>query len=285
MCELLWSRAALRWWCCLCVVAGAAGSSVSDAEPPLDSERCFTTESSIFDDGTQALTITAWIASQWQRCTYEQASARVDALSCSVGVGAELTSSGSIHSSPERPPSYYTSLQQLCNTSPQAATMSLASAPSASIRRLAGGRLLLAATSGRSYATQATARLTQRQSVCRPLIAAAAHKPALLRTQPSRQMSIPSTTVDSSLERKIEQLLTEKLQPTHLEVEDTSGGCGAFFRLLVVSPEFKGLSIVKQHRYVNELLRDIVTNIHGLTLVTKTPEGYEKEVKAQVNNL
>jgi hypothetical protein len=32
-----------------------------------------------------------------------------------------------------------------------------------------------------------------------------------------------------------------------------SGGCGAMYEIFVQAPDFKGLSVVKQHRLVNEV--------------------------------
>ena len=58
-----------------------------------------------------------------------------------------------------------------------------------------------------------------------------------------------------------------------------SGGCGAFFRVLVVSPSFTGLSLVKQHRLVNQTLKPHIANLHGLTLTTFTEEQWQIEQK------
>jgi stress-induced morphogen len=57
------------------------------------------------------------------------------------------------------------------------------------------------------------------------------------------------------------------------------GGCGAFFRVLVVSPAFTGLSLVKQHRLVNQTLKPHIANLHGLTLTTFTEEQWQAEQK------
>lgn len=72
-------------------------------------------------------------------------------------------------------------------------------------------------------------------------------------------------------EQKVYDLLKTKLQPTDLAVKDVSGGCGSMFAINVVSPEFQGLSLVKQHRLVNEILKDEITKWHGLQLRTKAP--------------
>lgn len=53
-----------------------------------------------------------------------------------------------------------------------------------------------------------------------------------------------------------------------VEVKDVSGGCGDFYQITVVSPMFKGMTMVKQHRTVNELLSAEIGKMHGLTLKT-----------------
>jgi stress-induced morphogen len=75
--------------------------------------------------------------------------------------------------------------------------------------------------------------------------------------------------------------LTSALDPSFLDLEDTSGGCGTFYRLVVASPSFDGLSLVKQHRRVKEVLKDEISAIHGLTIHTMTDEQYRERKKAQ----
>lgn len=68
----------------------------------------------------------------------------------------------------------------------------------------------------------------------------------------------------SSGEQEIYELLTKRFKPALLQVTDVSGGCGSFYSIQVASTEFQGLTTVKQHRLVNECLKDIIGNIHGL---------------------
>ena len=42
------------------------------------------------------------------------------------------------------------------------------------------------------------------------------------------------------------------------------GGCGSFYAITIASQAFKGLSIVKQHRLVNDALKKEIEGIHGL---------------------
>lgn len=41
------------------------------------------------------------------------------------------------------------------------------------------------------------------------------------------------------------------------------------FNVYVASAEFKGLSIVKQHKTITETLKDQIKKIHGLRIETK----------------
>jgi large subunit ribosomal protein L21 len=109
----------------------------------------------------------------------------------------------------------------------------------------------------------------------------------LTRRSFSTVSEVPSSSADASAaaprtnEATIEQLLRRDLGATALHIEDTSGGCGAFFKLLVVSPQFTGLSLVKQHRLVNQILKPHIANLHGLTLTTVTEEAWAEHQQKQ----
>lgn len=47
-----------------------------------------------------------------------------------------------------------------------------------------------------------------------------------------------------------------------------TGGCGSFYAISVEHSSFKGLSMIKQHRVVNELLKDEIKDMHGLQVRT-----------------
>lgn len=78
-----------------------------------------------------------------------------------------------------------------------------------------------------------------------------------------------STGMDE-YEQKIYTKLQDHFQPKSLEVKDVSGGCGSMFAILVESEKFKGLSMIKQHRLVNELLKEDIAKWHGIQLRTKS---------------
>jgi len=53
------------------------------------------------------------------------------------------------------------------------------------------------------------------------------------------------------------------------QVNDVSGGCGSMYAIEIVSQRFEGLSMVKQHRIVNEVLAEEIKGWHGVQLRTK----------------
>ncbi|OWB80221.1 hypothetical protein B5S32_g4480 [[Candida] boidinii] len=92
----------------------------------------------------------------------------------------------------------------------------------------------------------------------------------------SRIISNESTTTKLSpplgmddYELKIFEVLNEKLSPKLLTVRDVSGGCGSMFAINIQSTKFKGTTMIKQHRLVNEILKDEISKWHGLQLKTK----------------
>ncbi|KAF8322266.1 bola-like protein [Clavulina sp. PMI_390] len=69
-------------------------------------------------------------------------------------------------------------------------------------------------------------------------------------------------------EQNIINKLTQRFNPSKLQVQDVSGGCGTFYAIAITSSEFKGLTTLKQHRLVTTELKQEVANIHGLQLKT-----------------
>lgn len=70
-------------------------------------------------------------------------------------------------------------------------------------------------------------------------------------------------------EKLIYEKLTKALEPKTLEVIDVSGGCGSMFAIDITSDSFKGIPMVRQHKIVNEILKDDIKRWHGLQLRTK----------------
>eukprot|EP00761_Pharyngomonas_kirbyi_P000286 gb/GECH01000286.1/.p1 GENE.gb/GECH01000286.1/~~gb/GECH01000286.1/.p1 ORF type:complete len:191 (+),score=54.20 gb/GECH01000286.1/:1-573(+) len=91
-----------------------------------------------------------------------------------------------------------------------------------------------------------------------------------------RYYSSSEENAGTEQEAKLKQMLTEELNPVACYVRDVSGGCGAMFQIYIAAEIFKGKPTVKRHRMVNEILKDEIENMHGLTLKTNTLEQHEK---------
>lgn len=79
---------------------------------------------------------------------------------------------------------------------------------------------------------------------------------------------------------RIRALLHERLHPVKLEIRDDSaahvghvgGGGMGHFRLLIVSEEFSGKTLVQRHRLVHDALAPLLeSDIHALVLSTRSP--------------
>ncbi|KAF9224322.1 YAL046C-like protein [Gyrodon lividus] len=79
------------------------------------------------------------------------------------------------------------------------------------------------------------------------------------------------TAQSTDTEKAIITKLTERFSPSELAVQDVSGGCGSFFAIKIASEGFKGLSTVKQHKLVTEVLKKEIEGIHGLQIKTIIP--------------
>lgn len=83
-----------------------------------------------------------------------------------------------------------------------------------------------------------------------------------------------------SMQQQIERKLAEALQTLHLQVENESGnhnvppGSESHFKVVLVSPDFAGLSLVKRHQRVNSILSDELKQIHALALHTYTEDEW-----------
>ncbi|KAL1806481.1 hypothetical protein ACET3Z_029549 [Daucus carota] len=77
---------------------------------------------------------------------------------------------------------------------------------------------------------------------------------------------------------QVESSLRSKLSPSHLDVVDTSGGCGASFAVEIVSDQFEGKRLLERHRMVNAALVEEMKDIHALSITKAlTPEQQLKK--------
>eukprot|EP01018_Ginkgo_biloba_P012804 Gb_08186 [translate_table: standard] len=81
----------------------------------------------------------------------------------------------------------------------------------------------------------------------------------------------------------VEATLTSKLQPTYLNVVDTSGGCGASFSIEIVSAQFEGKRLLERHRMVNSALAEELKEIHALSIKKAiTPQQFQEQQVQEV---
>ncbi|PNF40630.1 BolA-like protein 3 [Cryptotermes secundus] len=70
----------------------------------------------------------------------------------------------------------------------------------------------------------------------------------------SRLWNGPQAVSGNTTEKKVKEILQQQFpRAKTIDVVDISGGCGAMFEIIIETAEFKGLSMVKQHRMINEV--------------------------------
>ncbi|XP_053212175.1 bolA-like protein 3 [Panonychus citri] len=72
-----------------------------------------------------------------------------------------------------------------------------------------------------------------------------------------------------------EEYLTNKLKDkipncSHVEVHDVSGGCGEMYEIYVVSTDFKGITVLAQHKMVTDALKEDIPKFHGIRVATSS---------------
>mmetsp|Transcript_27686 Transcript_27686/g.71855 ORF Transcript_27686/g.71855 Transcript_27686/m.71855 type:complete len:120 (-) Transcript_27686:252-611(-) len=107
-----------------------------------------------------------------------------------------------------------------------------------------------------------------RRALPQLLTPAAGGTGALMRRASSAADSGGATPEETAISDKI----LRELPAQQAEVKDTSGGCGTMYKIDVVSPAFRGLSIVKQHQLVAAVLKEEIPRWHGFVLNTSAPK-------------
>ena len=65
-----------------------------------------------------------------------------------------------------------------------------------------------------------------------------------------RRSLAPQSRGMATTAAEVESTLRDKLQAADVQVQDTSGGCGASFDVAVVSEQFEGKKLLERHRMV-----------------------------------
>nr|GAT46719.1 predicted protein [Mycena chlorophos] len=73
----------------------------------------------------------------------------------------------------------------------------------------------------------------------------------------------------------LEAAIRKNLNCIHIEIEDTSNGCGENYAILLVSEDFEGKSTLVRHRWINQLLKEEIAQMHAFSQKTFTPAQYE----------
>ncbi|KAH9837812.1 bola protein [Rhodofomes roseus] len=68
----------------------------------------------------------------------------------------------------------------------------------------------------------------------------------------------------------------------HLDIIDQSNGCGENYAVFVVSPAFEGKNTLARHRFINEVLKDQIAQMHAFSQKTLTPKQYEAQQEKEV---
>ncbi|KAI4956273.1 hypothetical protein J4E91_000484 [Alternaria rosae] len=112
---------------------------------------------------------------------------------------------------------------------------------------------------------------TRQPSVLRSSLSRQSHLPTLCTRSYSQSASAAPEAPDylNEAELHVFNKIKAELEPVKLEVQDISGGCGSMYAIQIESPKFKGLTVIKQHKMVNEVLKDEIKSWHGVQLRTK----------------
>lgn len=84
-----------------------------------------------------------------------------------------------------------------------------------------------------------------------------------------------------STAQTINDILVDALKPVYLDVINESDqhnvpkGSESHFKVVIVSDDFNGETLIKRHRSVNKLMAELLAgSIHALSLHTHTPEEW-----------
>ncbi|KAK9368935.1 bola protein [Lipomyces kononenkoae] len=77
----------------------------------------------------------------------------------------------------------------------------------------------------------------------------------------------------------IDSIIRDRLNASHVQVDDISGGCGQAFEVIIVSPLFVGKNMLMRHRLVNTALKEEISAIHAFTQKDYTPEEWQKKLQ------
>ncbi|KZT69439.1 bola-like protein [Daedalea quercina L-15889] len=80
----------------------------------------------------------------------------------------------------------------------------------------------------------------------------------------------------------LESAIRSAIPIIHLDIIDQSNGCGENYAVFVVSPAFEGKNTLARHRFINEVLKDQIAQMHAFSQKTLTPKQYEAQQVSEV---
>ena len=93
-----------------------------------------------------------------------------------------------------------------------------------------------------------------------------------------------------SLHQNIQEKLSGALAPQHLDVVNESSmhnvpkGSETHFKVVIVSPQFEGISPVKRHQLVYGALADEMKNgVHALAITSRSPSEWDSNPAANTS--
>ncbi|GBE87480.1 bola protein [Sparassis latifolia] len=75
----------------------------------------------------------------------------------------------------------------------------------------------------------------------------------------------------------LERAIRSAIAVTHLQITDQSSGCGENYAVFIVSEAFEGKNTLARHRFINELLKDQISQMHAFSQKTLTPTQYQAQ--------
>jgi BolA-like protein 3 len=73
-----------------------------------------------------------------------------------------------------------------------------------------------------------------------------------------------------SYEDNLAQVLKTALNAHFVNVIDKSGGCGESYEVIVHASSFQGVPTIKQHRMVQEAIKDDIKKWHAVSIKTSS---------------
>lgn len=67
---------------------------------------------------------------------------------------------------------------------------------------------------------------------------------------------------------ELDLAIRSRLNASHVDIEDISGGCGQAYEVVIVSPDFAGKRTLQRHKLVNAALKDEIAAVHAFTQVS-----------------